>query len=58
MKATEEACKRQALDDFMHEIRVEERSYVRETKSLQCFEEDHGDAGADFLPQHSAFELD
>jgi hypothetical protein len=34
VKATEEACKRQALDDFMHDIRVEERSYVRETKSL------------------------
>ena len=33
VKATEEACKRQALDDFMHDIRVEERSYVRETKS-------------------------
>jgi hypothetical protein len=36
VKATEEACKRQALDDFMHEIRVEERSYVRETKSLNA----------------------
>ena len=34
VKATEEACKRQALDEFMHDIRVEERSYVRETKSL------------------------
>jgi hypothetical protein len=34
VKATEEACKRQALDDFMHDIRIEERSYVRETKSL------------------------
>jgi hypothetical protein len=34
VKATEEACKRQALDDFMHDIRVEERSYVRESKSL------------------------
>jgi hypothetical protein len=34
VKATEEACKRQALDDFMHDIRVEERSYVREVKSL------------------------
>jgi hypothetical protein len=33
VKATEEACKRQALDDFMHDIRVEERSYVREGKS-------------------------
>ena len=34
VKATEEACKRQALDDFMHDIRVEERSYIREVKSL------------------------
>ena len=33
VKATEETCKRQALDDFMHDIRVEERSYVRESKS-------------------------
>ena len=31
MKATEEATKRQALDDFMHDIRTEERSYVRES---------------------------
>src|SRR5258708_37039418 len=36
VKATEEACKRQALDDFMHDIRVEERSYVREIKSLNA----------------------
>jgi hypothetical protein len=36
VKATEEACKRQALDDFMHDIRVEERSYVREMKSLNA----------------------
>jgi hypothetical protein len=36
VKATEEACKRQALDDFMHDIRVEERSYIRETKSLHA----------------------
>ena len=36
VKATEEACKRQALDDFMHDIRVEERSYVRESKSLHA----------------------
>ncbi len=34
VKATEEACKRQALDNFMHDIRTEERSYVRESKSL------------------------
>jgi hypothetical protein len=36
VKATEEACKRQALDDFMHDIRVEERSYMKETKSLHA----------------------
>ena len=36
VKATEEACKRQAMDDFMHDIRVEERSYMRETKSLNA----------------------
>jgi hypothetical protein len=36
VKAVEEACKRQALDDFMHDIRVEERSYIRETKSLHA----------------------
>jgi hypothetical protein len=36
VKATEEACKRQALDEFMHDIRVEERSYMRETKSLNA----------------------
>ena len=33
VKATEEACKRQALDDFMHDIRLEERSYIRESKT-------------------------
>ena len=33
VRATEEACKRQALDDFMHDIRTEERSYVRQLKS-------------------------
>jgi hypothetical protein len=36
VKATEEQIKRQALDDFMHDIRVEERSYVKETKSLNA----------------------
>src|SRR5713226_8516393 len=36
VKATEESCKRQAMDDFMRDIRVEERSYVRETKSLNA----------------------
>jgi hypothetical protein len=34
IKATEEASKRQALDDFMQDIRIEERSYVRESKSM------------------------
>ena len=34
IKATEEATKRHALDDFMQEFRVEERSYARESKSL------------------------
>jgi len=34
VRATEEASKRKALDDFMQDIRIEERSYVRETKSL------------------------
>lgn len=34
IKATEEATKRRALDDFMQDFRVEERSYVRESKSL------------------------
>jgi hypothetical protein len=34
VRATEEATKRAALDDFMQEFRVEERSYVRESKSL------------------------
>jgi hypothetical protein len=34
IKATEESSKRRALDDFMQDFRVEERSYVRESKSL------------------------
>ena len=34
MKSTEEATRRKAFDDFMQDFRVEERSYVRETKSL------------------------
>lgn len=34
VKATEETTKRQALDGFMQEFRVEERSYMRETKSM------------------------
>jgi hypothetical protein len=34
LRATEESSKRKALDDFMQDIRTEERSYVRETTSL------------------------
>jgi hypothetical protein len=34
VRATEESSKRKALDDFMQDIRIEERSYVRESKSL------------------------
>jgi hypothetical protein len=34
VRATEEAVKRAALDEFLKDFRVEERSYVRETKSL------------------------
>jgi hypothetical protein len=34
IKATEEATKRRAMDEFMQDFRVEERSYVRESKSL------------------------
>jgi hypothetical protein len=34
VKATEESVRRQALDDFMQDIRVEERSYLRESKSM------------------------
>lgn len=34
IRATEEAAKRHALDEFMQDFRVEERSYVRESKSL------------------------
>jgi hypothetical protein len=36
IKATEEATKRHALDEFMQEFRVEERSYVRENRSLSA----------------------
>jgi hypothetical protein len=36
IKATEESTKRHSLDEFMQEFRVEERSYVRETKSLSA----------------------
>lgn len=34
IKATEEASKRIAMDEFMQDFRVEERSYIRESKSL------------------------
>lgn len=36
IKATGEAAKRQALDEFMQDFRVEERSYVRQSKSLSA----------------------
>jgi hypothetical protein len=36
IKATEEATKRHSLDEFMQEFRVEERSYMRESKSLNA----------------------
>src|ERR1700691_2882868 len=34
IKATEESTKRLAMDEFMHDFRVDERSYARESKSL------------------------
>jgi hypothetical protein len=34
IKATEEATKRIAMDEFMQDFRIEERSYARENKSL------------------------
>jgi hypothetical protein len=34
VRATEEAARRKAMDEFMQEFRVEERSYMRETKSM------------------------
>lgn len=34
IRATEEAAKRQAFDDFLGDLRVEERHYVREQKAL------------------------
>lgn len=34
IKAAEESTKRMAMDDFMLEFRVEERSYMRESRSL------------------------
>jgi hypothetical protein len=36
IKATEEATKRLAMDEFMQDFRVEERSYARESKSLNA----------------------
>jgi hypothetical protein len=36
IKATEESSKRLALDEFMQDFRVEERSYTRESKSLNA----------------------
>ena len=34
VRATEEATRRKSLDEFMQDFRVEERSYMRETKSM------------------------
>src|SRR5438128_893280 len=34
IKATEAETRRKSLDEFMQEFRVEERSYLRETKSM------------------------
>jgi hypothetical protein len=36
IKATQEATKRVAMDEFMLDFRVEERSYVRESRSLNA----------------------
>jgi hypothetical protein len=36
IKATEESTKRIAMDEFMQDFRVEERSYARESKSLSA----------------------
>lgn len=36
IKATEESSRRHALDEFMQDFRIEERSYVRESKSLNA----------------------
>ena len=36
VRATEESAKRRALDDFMQDLRVEERSYVREFRSASA----------------------
>jgi hypothetical protein len=34
IRAAEEAARRKALDDFMADIRIEERHYIRESRSL------------------------
>lgn len=34
LKATEESTRRKALEEFIQDIRVEERSYMRESKSM------------------------
>lgn len=34
VKATEESARRKAFDEFLQDIRVEERSYLRESKSM------------------------
>lgn len=34
VRATEEAARRKAMDEFMQEFRVEERSYMRESKTM------------------------
>lgn len=34
LKSTEEATRRKAFDEFLQDIRVEERSYLRESKSM------------------------
>ena len=34
VRATEESSRRKALDDFMQDIRIEERSYIRESKLI------------------------
>ena len=47
IKATEESTKRQAMDDFMQEFRVEERSYARESRTLRyCCRAPSGAAAA------------
>ena len=57
IRATEESVKRAALDEFLKDFRVEERSYVRETKSLESEETQHDHAGTPVFPQYSAVRL-